>query len=82
MGFMGSLRMENDLDFIITPSPSTKKGEFLKVMCNFLEDLEKNLKKKGSKLIAFSYSPLQQEAEYLGKRKNKIFFYILTRLLI
>ena len=79
IGFMGSLKMENDLDFIITPTPGVKKGEFLKIMCNFLELLEKNLKKQKSRLIAFSYSTLQEEVEYLSKRsKNDIFLHLLT----
>ena len=70
IGFMGSLNLKNDLDFIITPAKNVKKGKFLKVMCNFLELLDKNVKKKGSKVIAFSYSILEEEAEYLGKRKD------------
>ena len=71
IGFMGSLNLKNDLDLIITPAQKIKKGEFIKTMCNFLELLNKKLKKKNSRLIAFTYSILQEEAEYLGKRKNK-----------
>ena len=80
IGFMGSLNMEHDLDFIIMPEENIKKGEFLKVMCNFLELLNKNLKKESSRLITFMYSPLEEETEFLAKReKNKdIFLHINT----
>lgn len=67
IGLFGSLNVETDLDFLIAQNKNVNKGEFLKAMCNFLELLEENIKKQKSRLIAFSFSILQEESRYLGK---------------
>jgi len=80
IGAMGSLNMERDLDLILTPAQNVKKGEFLKVMCNFLELLGNNTKKQKSRVIMFPYSVLQEEVKYLAKvKKGKdVFLHIQT----
>jgi len=79
IGVFGSLNLDRDLDFLIIPSAEIKKGEFSKVICQFLEKLEKNIIKRKSRLIAFNYSLFQEEAEYLSKRKkNDVFLHVCS----
>lgn len=74
IGLIGSLNLEKDLDIIITPNKNIKKGEFLKTLCNFLESLKRNLKKRNSNLIILTHSTLQEEVEYISKRKKQDIF--------
>ena len=62
----GSLDMRRDLDLIIFPSKGIKKGNFLKVLVEFLEDLRLRISKLKDKLIVIPYSYFEEEVKYLS----------------
>lgn len=68
IGLFGSMKVENDIDMVITPNPNVSKGKFLKSLCNFLYELRANTEKQGSRLIAFTHSYNQEEVAFLSDR--------------
>lgn len=76
IGILGSNNIKKDVDILILPKAKIKKGEFLKILHNFLELLNKKL---NSKIIVFNHSYFKEEIEHLAKRTNKdIFLHLLS----
>lgn len=80
VGFMGSLNLERDLDMIIAPAKNIKKGEFLKILCNLLEQIKHNLNKNKIGLVVFTYSIFQEEVRYISKlnKEKDLFLHIVS----
>ena len=80
IGIMGSFNVERDTDVIFAPNKNIKKGEFMKVLCEFFELLKINVIKQKLGFVAFAHIFFQGEAEYLSKRNTKkdIFMHIIS----
>jgi len=70
IGLAGSKKIENDIDLVIFPSNLTKKGEFLKSLCNFLKLLRENIRKEKADFICVPHSTFQEEVEFISKKKK------------
>ena len=76
IGIVGSKNIKKDVDILILSKTKIKKGEFLKILHNFLELLNKKL---NSRMIVFNHSYFEEEVEHLAKRTNKdIFLHLLS----
>lgn len=67
--FFGS--MKRDKDFFAIPKKDVKKGQFLKILVQFLEDIKIELKKRHVGLLAIPHSTYEEEVEYIGAEKKK-----------
>lgn len=69
--FFGSFKLKEDLDFFVIPNENVKKGQFLKKLILFLEDIKEELKNKGEKLVIINHSTFEEETKYINKIQNK-----------
>ncbi|MBU2638238.1 MAG: hypothetical protein KJ955_04650 [Nanoarchaeota archaeon] len=67
--FFGS--MKRDIDFFAIPKKDVKKGQFLKILQEFLEEIKVELKKRGIAVLILPYSVYEEEVEYIGAGKLK-----------
>lgn len=70
IGIFGSRNMGRDIDVLIGPDKKSKKGVFLKILCDFLELLKRNLNRENSRLVVVTHSILQEEIKYISKMKK------------
>ena len=66
----GSQEIGHDLDLLFYPSGDRKPGEYIKTHLNFLARIKHKLRGKNSDLIPFPMLEMQDEIEYLSKRKQ------------
>lgn len=67
--FFGS--MKRDIDFFAIPTKDVKKGQFLKILVQFLEEIKTELKKRHIGLLILPYSMYEEEVDYINTEKKK-----------
>lgn len=78
VGVFGTKELGHDIDLLFYPSGNKPIGEYIITHLNFLKEIKEKLKSDGSDLIPFPMLELQDEVEYLSKRKpNEVFLHNL-----
>jgi len=76
IGIIGSLNLKHDIDCIILPGKTNKKGEYIKTYFTLLRNIKEKMKKEELNLIPFYHFDYQEEVDFLSKRKeNSIFLH-------
>ncbi|MDI6737395.1 MAG: hypothetical protein QME12_02655 [Nanoarchaeota archaeon] len=65
---------DGEIDFFAIPKKDIKKGQFLKILVQFLEEIKAELKKRSKAVLILPYSVYEEEVEYIsaGKRENQL----------
>ena len=74
--FFGSLNLKHDLDVFIIPREGIKKGEFLKILTIFLENIRVQLRKEKISTTVLTYSVFEEEVEYISLKKQHLKIHI------